>query len=232
MHDEKTPHLHKKHRERVKERFIKEGISSFADHEILELLLFYAIPQGDTNPVAHKLLETFSTPASVFDATLEDLCSVDGIGYHSAVLIKLIPQLAQYYIKLSVRDKGKILTTHDAGEYICGMIGCLKKEVFAVICLDSQRNIIAFEILEEGTVSESNVHPRKVVEFALRHNSSSVILAHNHPGGGTAASENDRSVTRQLCMILEGMGIDVLDHIIAASAEKYISMADCSLMPN
>lgn len=232
MHDDKTPYLHKNHRKRVKERFLNEGLTSFEDHEILELLLFYAIPQGDVNPLAHKLLEKFSTPNAVFDATVEELCSVDGMGYHSAILIKMIPPLAQYYAGLSLRNKRQIVTSYDAGTYVCGKIGCLKSEVFSIICLDSQKNILAFEILEEGTVSNSNVHPRKVVECALRHNCAAVILAHNHPGGGAYASENDRRVTKQLCLILEGMGIDVVDHIIAASAEKYISMADSGLMPN
>ena len=232
MHDDKTPHLHKKHRERVKKRFVSEGINSFADHEIFELLLFYSIPQGDVNPLGHKLLDKFTTPKAVFDASIEELCAVDGIGYHSAVLIKMIPPLAQYYSSLALRDKKQLVTSYDAGTYVCGKIGCLKSEVFSVICLDTQKNILAFEILEEGTVSDANVHPRKVVECALRHNSAAVILAHNHPSGGLYASEDDRRITRQLCTIFEGMGIDVVDHIIAASAEKFISMADSGLMPN
>lgn len=232
MHDDKTPHLHKNHRKRVKDRFLSEGLSSFADHEILELLLFYAIPQGDVNPLGHRLLDKFSTPKAVFDASLEELCSVEGMGYHSSVLIKMIPHLAQYYASLSLRDKKQLATSYDAGTYVCGKIGCLKSEVFSVICLDSQKNILAFEILEEGTVSDANVHPRKVVECALRHNCAAVILAHNHPSGGAYASENDRRITRQLCTILEGIGIDVVDHIIAASAEKFISMSDSGLMPN
>lgn len=232
MHDDNTPQLHKKHRERVKERFLREGLSSFADHEVLELLLFYAIPQGDMNPLAHQLIEKFSTVSSVFDATYEDLCAVDGLGKHSALLIKLIPQLAQYYATLPIRDKKALLTTYDAGSYVCGMIGCKRTEVFAVICLDSQKNILAFEILEQGTVSSANVHPRKVVQLALRHNASAVILAHNHPSGGAYASENDRALTKQLCTVLEGMEITVIDHIIAASKDKFVSMADSGLMPN
>ena len=232
MHDDKTPHLHKKHRERVKKRFVDEGINSFADHEIFELLLFYSIPQGDVNPLGHKLLDKFTTPKAVFDASIEELCEVDGIGHHCAVLIKMIPQLAQYYASLALRDKKQLVTSYDAGTYVCGKIGCLKSEVFSVICLDTQKNILAFEILEEGTVSDANVHPRKVVECALRHNSAAVILAHNHPSAGLYASEDDRRITRQLCTIFEGMGIDVVDHIIAASAEKFISMADSGLMPN
>lgn len=232
MHDDKTPMLHKKHRERVKNRFLKEGLAAFEDHEVLELLLFYAIPQGDLNPLAHRLLEIFKTPGAVFNASVEELCKTGGIGKHSAILLKLIPQLAQYYQSLSSREMKYIHTSQDAGEYVCGMIGCKKHEVFAIICLDSQRKILAFEVLEEGTVSQANVHPRKVIACALKHDSSAVILAHNHPSGGAYASEDDRLLTMRLCTILEEMGIEVTDHIIAASTEKFVSMADSGLMPN
>ena len=91
---------------------------------------------------------------------------------------------------------------------------------------------MAFEILEEGTVSQANVHPRKIVECVIKHNASSVILAHNHPSGGAYASEDDRLLTRKLCDILEGMDVHVIDHIIAVSPEKFVSMADSGLMPN
>ena len=232
MHDDKTPTLHKNHRARVKDRFLKEGLSSFADHEVLELLLFYAIPQGDLNPLAHKLIDRFKTPSAVFNASFEELSSIDGIGRHTALLIKLIPEISEYYNSLAVRDKKIITTSQDAGEYVCSMIGCKKQEVFALICMDAQRKILAFEILEEGTVSQANVHPRKVVECALKHNSSAVILAHNHPSAGAYASEDDRLLTTKLCSLFEKMDIDVIDHIIAASAQKFISMADSGLMPN
>lgn len=232
MHDDKNPELHKKHRARVKARFLKEGFSSFADHEVLELLLFYAIPQGDLNPLAHKLIDHFKTPGAIFNAPYEELCNIDGIGEHTATLIKMIPEISGYYNSLAVRDKKVISTSQDAGEYVCSTIGCKKQEVFAIICLDAQRKVLAFEILEEGTVSQANVHPRKVVESVLKHNSASVILAHNHPSAGAYASENDRQLTSQLCALFEKMGIDVIDHIIAASTEKFVSMADSGLMPN
>ena len=232
MHDSETPQLHKKHRARVKNRFLKEGLSSFEDHEVLELLLFYAIPQGDLNPLAHKLIEKFKTPNAVFNATFEELQNTEGIGEHAATLIKMIPAVSQYYTALSARDKTHLATSQDAGEYVCKMIGCEKREVFAVICLDTQRKVLAFEILEEGTVSQANVHPRKVVECALKHNSSAVILAHNHPSLGAYASENDRLLTNKLCTLLEGMDIEVIDHIIAASSGKFVSMANSGLMPN
>lgn len=224
--------MHEGHRQRLKNRFLSEGLSSFEDHEVLELLLFYAIPQGDTNPLAHRLLDHFSTLSSVFDASVEELCSVSGVKEHTATLIKLIPQISQFYTSLSVREAKYLSHVEEAGRYVCGMIGCLKNEVFAVICLDSQNKVLAFEILESGTVTQANVHPRKVVECALRHNASSVILAHNHPSGGAYASESDRLLTSKLCNLLEGMDIRVVDHIIAASSSKFVSMSNSGLMPN
>ena len=115
---------------------------------------------------------------------------------------------------------------------MCGKIGSFSKEVFAIVCLDAQRSVIAFEILERGTVTQANIHPRKVVECALRYNSSAVILAHNHPSGNSVVSENDRILTKQLCPLLEGIGIDVIDHIFTTSAYSYTSMSDHGLMPN
>ena len=224
--------MHEGHRQRLKKRFLAEGFTSFQDHEVLELLLFYAIPQGDINPIAHRLLEKFSTISGVFGASVTELCTVKGIKEHSAVFLKTIPAFSQFYASLATREKKAIITSFDAGQYVCSMIGGLTKEVFAIICLDAQRKVIAFEILEEGTVSHSNVSPRKVVECAIRNNASQVILAHNHPSGTLMASENDRIITAKLCDLLEGMDIMVVDHIIATYNDKYLSMADSSLMPN
>lgn len=224
--------MHEGHRQRLKNRFLSEGLSSFEDHEVLELLLYYAIPQGDTNPLAHKVINTFSSLNSVFNASVEELCKVEGIGEHTATLIKLVPHLAQFYTSLSARERKTIANVQEAGMFVCAMIGCLKDEVFAMICLDSQHRVLAFERIEKGTVSQTIVHPRKVVECALRHNASGVILAHNHPAGTAFASEEDRVLTETLCSILEGIEVHVIDHIIAASADKFISMANSGLMPN
>ncbi len=224
--------MHEGHRQRLKKRFLDEGLASFQDHEVLELLLFYAIPQGDTNPIAHRLIEKFSSVKGVFDAPLEELCTVKGVGNHVAVFLKTLPAFSQFYQSLAVRDKKMLMTSFDAGQFVTGMIGSLTKEVFALTCLDAQRRVIAFEIVEEGTVSQSNVSPRKVVECAVRHNASQIILAHNHPSGTLCASESDRILTSRLCNILEEMDIAVIDHIIAVPDGKYLSMADSSLMPN
>lgn len=218
--------MHEGHRLRLKQRFLSEGLNSFEDHEVLELILYYTIPQGDTNPLAHRLIERFHTLSGVFNADEKDLLEVEGIGSHSATLIKLIPQLSQLYASLAMRSRSKILSTSDAGEYVCSRIGMLSNEVFALVCLDAQRQILAFEIIDEGTVSQANVHPRKVLECALRHNCSAVILAHNHPSGSLIASENDRLFTKKLCSVFDAVGIEVADHIIAANSAQYTSMRD------
>ena len=224
--------MHEGHRQRLKKRFLQEGLDSFEDHEVFELLLYYAIPQGDTNPLAHRLLNEFHSPKAVFDAKIEDLMKVQGVGEHSAVLIKLIPHIANFFTGLSAREMTVLNTSFDAGRYVCSKIGCLKNEVFAIICLDTQRRVIKFEKIENGTASQANVSPRKVAECALKYNSSGVILCHNHPSGGNVASESDRILTSKLCSLLEGMEIHVIDHIIAVSSEKYISMSDSGIMPN
>ena len=224
--------MHEGHRQRLKKRFLQEGLDSFEDHEIFELLLYYAIPQGDTNPIAHRLLNEFHSPKAVFDATLEDLLKVPGIGEHSAVLIKLIPHLSNFFTSLSTREMTTLCTSFEAGKYVCSKIGCLKNEVFAIICLDAQKRVIKFEKIENGTAAQANVSPRKVAECALKYNASAVILCHNHPSGGNIASESDRILTGRLCSLLEGMEIHVIDHIIAVSSEKYISMSDSGIMPN
>lgn len=224
--------MHEGHRKRLKKRFLAEGLSSFEDHEVFELLLYYAIPQGDTNPLAHRLLKEFGSPRAVFDAKIEDLMKVDGVGEHTAILIKLIPQLSGFFTGLVSRSITTLSTSYDAGRFVCSKIGCLEKEVFAIICLDAQRKVIKFEIIDSGTASQANVNPRKVVECALKYNSSAVILCHNHPSGGNIASENDRYLTNKLCSLLEEINIQVIDHIIAASSEKYTSMSDNGLMPN
>ena len=224
--------MHEGHRQRLKRRFLQEGLDSFEDHEVFELLLYYAIPQGDTNPLAHRLLDEFHSPKAVFDAKIEDLLKVQGVGEHSAVLIKLIPHLATFFTGLSTREMTVLNTSLYAGKYVCSKIGCLKNEVFSILCLDAQRKVIKFEKIENGTASQANVSPRKVAECALKYNASGVILCHNHPSGGNVVSESDRLLTNRLCSLLEGMEIHVIDHIIAISSEKYISMSDSGIMPN
>ncbi|MEG2074707.1 MAG: JAB domain-containing protein [Angelakisella sp.] len=230
VNDDKKPEgnqsIHQGHRERLKKRFRQQGIASFDIHNVLELLLFYAIPIKDTNEEAHLLLETFGSFVNVFDAPYEDLVKVRGISENSATLIKLIPQLCQMYYELKVEDAppdsdniAEYLGKRLVGKYI-GEVN----EVAYLICLDNRLRILFFGKLGEGTNDSVSILTRKIVEISIRCNASSVILAHNHPSGLAMPSRRDRETTKQLYYALAGVSIKLLDHIIVARGE-YSSMA-------
>lgn len=219
------------HRARVKKRFSESGINSFQDYEVLELLLFYSIPQGDVKPLAKELLDRFHTLRAVFDADDEALRQIKGVGEHTATLLRLVPQLSQLYLSLGSRNTRTIKTVDEAGRYVCDMIGARATEEFCVLCLDASYRLLAFECVEKGTVAQANVYPRKVVECAVRNKSVNVILAHNHPTGIMQASESDRQVTQKIYDILENIGIGLLDHIIAAGGNEFYSMGRNGILP-
>ncbi|MDO4563563.1 MAG: DNA repair protein RadC [Clostridia bacterium] len=214
----------------MKERFSKEGLGNFQEHEVLELLLFYALPRKDTNPIAHDLIERFGTATAVFEAKEEELKKVPGIGDHAATLLSMMPHISNYYVKSRYTGKKRVVTAQDAGEYAVAMVGERTHEIFAVITINSSDSIIAFDILEKGTVNETNISPRKVMETALHRNASKVILVHNHPSGLLLPSQQDRVLTKHLCHALEMLGVTVADHIIVG-AQKYFSMEQAGLMP-
>ncbi|MCG2730963.1 MAG: DNA repair protein RadC, partial [Acetobacterium sp.] len=198
---DKNPH--KGHRQRVKNRVINEGIDSFEDHQILELLLFYCIPMKDTNELAHRLIKHYGSLSGVFDADPKDLCDQIGITENTAVLLSLIPALARRYQQGKFREKAVLNSTTKAGEYTMVLFTGRLNEAFYVICLDSQNKVNQATLLHEGTINEAPVYPRLIVETALRHQAASIILAHNHPGGSRKPSQADLDVTRKIKLATE-----------------------------
>lgn len=217
--------MHEGHRQRLKSRFYKEGLDGFESHQVLELLLFYTIPRRDTNELAHKLIEKFGSFSGVLEAPEEELKCFVGLGENSASLLKLVPELARIYMKDKWRDKPSLDSSKKAGKYAVSLFAGIKYEVFYVICLDSQNRLNHSTPVNEGTINEAAVYPRLIVEAALRHQANSVILAHNHPGGTLRPSSADISITKRICKALEGISVNVVDHVIV-SGEKYISMAE------
>lgn len=215
--------LHSGHRKRVKERFLREGLDSFESHQVLELLLFYGIPYRDTNDIAHRLLDRFGTLSAVFEAETEDIASIKGVGKNTAILLSLIPQISRLYFSDKWGNRPLINNTTKAGEYAVSLFTGRKYEVFYLICLNSQNRVNYAQIVHRGTINESPVYPRLIVEAALRHQANSVILAHNHPGGSMKPSGPDMDVTKKIKTALESISINVYDHIIVAG-NKYISM--------
>jgi DNA repair protein RadC len=220
---------HKGHRQRVKKRFLTDGLDGFEDHQILELLLFYAIPMKDTNELAHRLIARFGSLAGVLDARPEDLCAVAGISENAGILLALLPALARRYQQQKVRDKTLLNSTARAGEFAKALFTGRLYEAFYVICLDSQNRVNHAALLQEGTINEAPVYPRLIVETALRHQANSIILAHNHPGGSNRPSQADVNVTKNIRAATEAIAIAVVDHIIVAG-EEYYSFAENGIL--
>ena len=220
---------HKGHRQRMKERFISEGIDSFSNHQVLELLLFYGIPYKDTNETAHQLLQRYGSISGVFNADYIELAAEPGLGPHAALLIRMMPELARRYSQDRWDNKTQITDSKSAGLYAISLFIGIEYEAFYMICLDSQSRISMPVRISDGTINEAMVYPRVIVENALRYKAAMVILSHNHPGGSTEASLADVEMTKKLSKALEVVGVKIMDHIIVAG-EKYASLAEKRLL--
>jgi DNA repair protein RadC len=221
--------VHKGHRERLKTRFFNEGLQGFAPHEVLELLLCFAIPQRDMNPLAHDLLSIFGSLSGVLEASAEELRRCPGVGANATALLTLMPQLARYYMRDRFHERPVMRNATEAGEYCKTLFFGLNIETVYLICLDAQSRVIHPALLQNGTIDESPVYARDVVETALRHNAHSAVLAHNHPGGSLVPSPADYEVTKMVISALEVVDVRMADHIIVADGE-FLSMAQQSMM--
>lgn len=208
--------IHDGHRERMRESFRKDGLAGFSAIAALELLLGYAIPRRDTNPIAHALLDRFGSLQEVFDASEQELCEVEGIGPNTAVLIRLIPQIMRKSAVDRASEKRYLLSTQDVKDYLAPYCLYERDEVAFMLCLDTQRRVIKCLELSRGVVNNVNIDIRRVLELALKHKASAVILAHNHPDGPAKNSREDDMVTRQVYQSLKAVGIVLIDHLIVA----------------
>ena len=204
---EKKENPHEGHREKLRQRFIREnGFEHFEDHQILELLLFYANPRSDTNPIAHALLDEFGSLKGVLEARPEMLMRVPGVG-------------EKHRCAMEVPDR--IGNSREAEKYCLSILAGQRTERFYVISLNAQCAVLGRRKISDGSLSEVSAYPRMVMETALNYNAHSVLLCHNHPGGTCAPSPEDIASTLQLQRLLNGVGILVLDHIIVAGDRTY-----------
>lgn len=206
--------LTKGHRKRLRERFKQAGLAGFHDYEFVELLLTYAIPQKDVKPVAKRLIRHFNGIPGIFDASIEDLTSVTGIGERTAVLIKLLKEGATFYLKTRIQGKGVLSSPKAVFDFCHHALAGERNEKFMVIYLSTKNEVIAIETLEEGTINQTAVYPRKIIEGALKHNASALIFVHNHPSGDPTPSRTDRQLTDDLKKAASTIDIAVHDHII------------------
>ena len=216
---------HHGHRDRLRKRFLMHGLDVLQDHEVLELLLFYALPRKDTNELARVLLQHFGSIAAVLEAPLEELKQVGGIGENAAVLLHLITPLSRRY-QLSRAEKGVCLsTTHACGEYLLPYFFGATEEMVYILCLDSKCKVLACRLLQVGSVNSATVSLRKAAEVAMSCNASSVVLAHNHTSGLALPSKADIDTTLALKNVLEPLEIQLADHIVVAD-QDFVSMKD------
>lgn len=222
--------LHKGHRERLKSRFREQGLDGFTDIQVLELLLFYAIPRQDTNPIAHALLDRFGSLDQVLSAPLHELEKVDGIGEQASTLLSLTRQIARSCgISEKTREKDNILDSiAKCGEYLKPRFLGKLDEVVYLLCLDGKCKALACVEVGKGSVNSAGVSARKIVETALSFNATSVVLAHNHPSGLAIPSPEDIVTTRRIAMALDAVGIILADHIIVADGE-FVSLVASEL---
>ncbi|MCL2058854.1 MAG: DNA repair protein RadC [Oscillospiraceae bacterium] len=216
---------HRGHRQRMKDRFLSEGMDAFSVFQVLEMLLFFGVPHKDTNGLAHALLERFGSLSGVFNASHHELLEVPGLGPHAATLICMVPGLARRYATDRWKDKTQITDSKKAAAYAASLFVGVEYEVFYMICLDSQNHVIMPVLISRGTINEAMVYPRAIIENALRHKASVVILTHNHPGGSTEPSAADAHMTKRLTAALETISVNVMDHIIIAG-KNYTSLAE------
>ena len=217
--------IHNGHRERLKARFTKDGLESFEPHQVLELLLFFAIPRRDTNPLAHDLIDTFGSLPAVLEASPADLRKVKGIGNHAATLISLCGQLVARHQQEKRRKVDTFETGESIAEYLQPLFVNETHEKAILLCFNNRMELLNCSVLSTGTVTETDVRARDIVELALRCQATNVVLAHNHPAGFASPSGADLSTTRYLTKSLEMVDVRLLDHFIFSPTDC-ISMRD------
>ncbi len=218
------------HRKRLKEKFTASGTDAFHEHEVLELLLTYAIPQKDVKPPAKELLRIFGSLKGVVDAEIADLVKTKGIGEHSAILFKLVKEIAALYLKQRAKEKRQVTCTTELIDFCRTVMGGKRDEEFCVIYLDAQNQIIEFETIQKGVVNQAVVYPRQVLESALKKKASAIILAHNHPSGHVRPSDADIRLTKTIQETAKILDILVHDHIIVGE-NRFFSFREEGLMP-
>lgn len=215
---ERSPH--EGHRERLRNKFLTNGLSTFEEHEIIELLLFYAIPRGNTNEIAHALIDRFGSVRGVLDAKAEELEKIKGLGSNGVTFLKMMVSLLKIY---EVQDEKftELDTTDKLREYfVKDFIGTREEEIH-LVTLDDKLNVIGNHVVSRGGLSITPVNIRKIVEVCFSDNSESVVMAHNHPNGEARPSPEDIAATTKIYRGLSGVGIYLLDHIICSGKDAY-----------
>lgn len=221
--------VHDGHRDRKRDQFLRSGAESFAEHELLELLLFSAIPRKDTNPIAHALIDRFGSLQGVLSASFEELVKMPDIGKSAAVLIMLIAPLYRQSLIFAADHEVVLDTRERIGNFFRDLFIAHPEETMYQLCLDAKGRKLDLSKVGEGDVGSVGLNVRRIMENVLRSKAVMVALAHNHPSGIALPSDEDRVATEMVREALDTMGVRLVDHIIVADND-YISMAESGLM--
>lgn len=222
--------MHADHRDRMRERVRESGIESLREHEVLEYLLYFAIPRQDTNPIAHRLIDHFGNFCNVLEASEEELATVQGIGTASARLIHSILEFSRYYsLKKRVR-RPALKETQAAIQYVEPLFFGVGNEVMYLIALDEKLEPLREIKITEGTPNKVQADISRMARAAVAAGCTCAILAHNHPHGLAVPSEADFATTGRIAQTLGVLGIDLIDHIVVADGDS-VSMKATGRMP-
>ncbi len=213
------------HRKRLRDKFLKSGLSGFHDYEVIELLLTLGTPRKDCKQAAKDLLKRFKTLQGVFAASPRELNEVKGIGPKNQLGLRLIKAVSERYLNATVLHRDPINNSKKLVAYLTANMRDKHRECFKVVYLDAKNRVLDTETLFRGTLTASSVYPREVVRAALDHHAAALIFAHNHPSGDPQPSQEDMAITRQLVFACRVMGMTVHEHVIIGQ-DKYFSFAD------
>jgi len=212
---------HSGHRQRLKEAALASGFQGMSSYQVLELLLFYAMPYRDTNELAHTLIDHFGSLMGVLDADYQSLLAVKGVGPHAAALLTLMPEFFRRYSEDAAGEKSPLANREQTQRFVRDLFIGKTYEEFYLICLNSRYRLIKAEMINRGSLCEVAVYPRIAVEKALLHKAKYVILAHNHPGGAVQPSADDLELTRKISALLGALSIEVLDHLLVCGGDCF-----------
>jgi len=221
-----APHYHG-HRERLRARFMEAGAQALADYEMLELVLFRAVPRRDVKPLAKDLLLKFGSFAEVISAPAERL-KQEGLGEAAVIELKVVQAAAQRLARGEVKKRTAMSSGTAVIDYVRAAQAFAEKEQFRILFLDKKNRVIADEVQQQGTVDHTPVYPREVVKRALELSATALILVHNHPSGDPTPSQADVEMTRQVAQVARTLGIQVHDHVIVGK-DGHVSMKELKL---
>jgi len=218
------------HRKRLRERFHKTGADGMHDYELLELLLTFSIPRRDVKPIAKKLIEEFGGLPGVLDADQEHLEKLVGLGAMSASLIRLVKELYASYLSETMKERDVLSSPDAVINFSRVKLSGLSYEVFMVVYINVKNEVIDYALLQEGTLDNVAVYPRRIIEAALSKHASGVILVHNHPSGNPLPSKEDKLLTKEIADTAFALDLRVLDHLIVGK-QGYFSFMENKMLP-